>query len=55
MKITRTGLAVLLIAGMVQAAEEFEIRAYSPSKGTVEIRSGSEYTTRHFDSFSAAE
>ena len=55
MKITRTGLSVLLIAGMAQAAAAFEIKAYSPSKGTVEIRSGSEYTNRPFSSFSAAE
>ena len=55
MKVTRTGLAVLLIAGMAQAASAFEIKAYSPSKGTVEIQSGSEYTNRPFSSFSAAE
>ena len=34
MKITRTGLAVLLIAGLTQSAEEFEIKGYSPSAGT---------------------
>ena len=55
MKITRTGLAVLLIAGMAQASAAFEVKEYSPSSGTVEIRSGSEYTNRPFSSFSAAE
>jgi len=53
MKIIRQGIALFLIAGLAQAAEEFEVKAYSPSSGAVEISCGGEITNRPFNSFSA--
>lgn len=55
MKIIRQGIALFLIAGLAQAAEEFEIKAYSPSSGTVEINCGGKIIDRPFSSFSPAE
>ena len=55
MKFIRQGIALFLIAGMAQAAEEFEVKAYSPLSGAVEISCGGEITNRPFSSFGAAE
>lgn len=55
MKIIRLGFTILLIAGMAQAAENFEIISYFPDKGTVRINQGEGQTNRPFSSFTFEE
>jgi|GEM_PF-4252559 len=57
MKVIRLGLILLSVAGVSFCATDgdYEIKAYSPETGIVEIRCGTQYTNRPFSSFSAAE
>jgi hypothetical protein len=55
MKIIWLGFAVLLIAGMAQATENFEIISYFSDKGIVRINQGTGQTNRPFSSFTSEE